>query len=257
MLWGMPTLVEFGSIEENLCLCRKLGLDFVEVNMNLPMFQPDMLERLPACGDVFYTVHLDENFCAADFNPMISDAWMETMRRTLRAAKRIGAPVVNMHLSRGVYFTLPDRKVFLFERYRDHFLKKMLRLRELCEAEIGDTDIRVCIENTGGYFDFQKEAIELLLESDAFVLTWDLGHWHKGKIDDGAFLLSHRSRLKHFHVHDAGTAGDHLALGDGEIDLGGMLLLAEQCEARCVLETKTAKALGASVRWLRERGWMR
>ena len=59
MQWGMPTLVEFGGIEENIDLCRRLGLDFIELNMNLPMFQPDALERLPVCEDIFYTIHLD------------------------------------------------------------------------------------------------------------------------------------------------------------------------------------------------------
>lgn len=255
MQWGMPTLVEFDSVEENINLCRKLGLDFVEINMNLPMFQPDLLKRLPACSDLFYTLHLDENFCPADFNPMIAQAWMETMRRTLQGAKYIGAPVINMHMSKGVYFTLPERKVFLFERYRDLFLQKMAALREMCETELEGSDIVICIENTGGYFDYQRESIDLLLESPVFALTWDIGHWHKGKIDDGPFMLERKTRLKHFHIHDAGAAGDHLALGDGSIDLDGMLSLAENCGARCVLETKTASALSASVEWLKSKGW--
>ncbi len=256
MQWGMPTLVELDGIEQNLKLCRTLGLDFVELNMNLPMFQPDRLELLPVCEDVFYTIHLDENFCPADFNPMISNAWMETMRRTLRAAKRIGAPVINMHMSKGVYFTLPDQKLFLFERYCELFLQKMALLRALCEDELADSNVLVCIENTGGYFEYQREAIDLLLKSPVFALTWDLGHWHKGKIDDGPFLIERSDRLKHFHVHDAGAVGDHLALGDGEIDLHGMLSLAKSCGARCVLETKTAAALENSTAWLKRNGWM-
>lgn len=256
MLWGMPTLVEFGSFEDNLKCCRSLGLDFIELNMNLPMFQPDMLAALPSVEDVFYTIHLDENFSPADFSPIISEAWMETIRRTIGAARQIGAPVINMHLNKGVYFTLPEQKVFLFERYRDAFLRKVVNLRSLCEREIGNSNIRVCIENTGGYPDFQKAAIDILLESDAFALTWDIGHWHKGRIDDAPFMLDRRSRLKHFHVHDAGPSGDHLALGDGEIDIGRMVRLAEQCGARCVVETKTAYALAKSVEWLKEHGFM-
>ena len=256
MQWGMPTMVELAGIESNVQLCRRLGLDFLEINMNLPMFQPEMLEQLPVYDDVFYTIHLDENFCPADFNPLIAQAWLETMRRTLRAAKRIGAPVVNMHMSKGVYFTLPDRKVFLFERYRDAYLNSMLRLRDLCESELSGSQIAICIENTGGYLDFQKEAIELLLESGRFALTWDLGHWHKGKTDDAPFLWSHRERLRHFHVHDANAQGDHLALGDGEIDLDRMLSAAQERSARCVLETKTVASLEKSVNWLREHGWI-
>jgi len=43
---------------------------------------------------------------------------------------------------------------------------------------------------------------------------------------------------------------NHLALGDGKIDLADRLLLAEKSNARCVLETKTIEALKQSVAWL-------
>lgn len=256
MLWGMPSLVEFETLEENLSLCRGLGLDFIELNMNLPMFQPEVLEGISPCSDVFFTLHLDENFCPADFNPMISEAWMKTMLCTLRLAKRLGAPVINMHMSKGVYFTLPDRKEYLFDRFRNAYMKRMLDLREMCRRELTGSGTRVCIENTGGYLGFQKEAIDLLLESDVFALTWDIGHWYKGQIDDGPFIRAREEWLKHFHIHDAGEKGDHLVPGDGEIDIEGMLSLAKACGASCVLETKTAAALQESVEWLRKHGWM-
>ena len=73
------------------------------------------------------------------------------------------------------------------------------------------------------------------------------------------FILAHKERLKHFHIHDATERPpkDHLALGDGEIDLMQRLRLAEECGARCVLETKTIAALKRSVEWIRERGaWL-
>ena len=49
---------------------------------------------------------------------------------------------------------------------------------------------------------------------------------------------------------------NHLALGDGEIDIAQRLKLAEECGARCVIETKTVAALKQSVLWLREHGEM-
>lgn len=44
---------------------------------------------------------------------------------------------------------------------------------------------------------------------------------------------------------------NHLALGDGEIDLIDRLNMAKICNARCVLETKTIDALKKSVEWLK------
>ena len=65
--------------------------------------------------------------------------------------------------------------------------------------------------------------------------------------------MEHRDKLIHFHIHDGTETPprNHLALGDGEIDLRECLMLAEARNARCVLETKTIKALKQSLQWLR------
>ncbi len=39
MKLGMPTLIELNTLEDNAKLCKELGLDFIEINMNLPQFQ--------------------------------------------------------------------------------------------------------------------------------------------------------------------------------------------------------------------------
>jgi sugar phosphate isomerase/epimerase len=66
-------------------------------------------------------------------------------------------------------------------------------------------------------------------------------------------LLEHQNHLIHFHIHDGKEQPpkDHLALGDGEIDLKSRLEFAEKRNARCVLETKTIKALETSVERLK------
>ena len=68
MLYGMPALIEFDTIGESLALCRRLGLDFIELNMNLPQYRTQALrENLVDCRKmteetgVFFTLHLDEN----------------------------------------------------------------------------------------------------------------------------------------------------------------------------------------------------
>ena len=116
--------------------------------------------------------------------------------------------------------------------------------------------IRIAVENTDGFRGYEQKAIEFLLESPKFGLTWDIGHSKAGREKDVPFILARRDRLIHFHIHD-GTEippRNHLALGDGEIDLKDRLALAVQRNARCVLETKTIEALKRSVGWLRENG---
>ena len=150
------------------------------------------------------------------------------------------------------YITLPDRKVQMYDRDFDTYMKSFSVFREKCEEWIGDSDIMIAVENTDGFREYEKKAIEFLLESQKFGLTWDIGHSKATGEKDVPFIMSHKDHLIHFHIHDGSEVPprNHLALGDGEIDLKERLSLAEQRNARCVLETKTIEALKKSVLWL-------
>lgn len=94
MEFGMPTLIEKETLEENIALCKRLGLRFIELNMNFPEYQLDQLERhasrfaeLAERAGIYYTIHLDENMNVADFNPLVREAYLETVRRTIQVAK--------------------------------------------------------------------------------------------------------------------------------------------------------------------------
>ena len=269
MQYGMPTLIENRTLEENAALCARLGLRFLELNMNFPEYQTDRLRdtdglmRIADRAGIYYTLHLDENLNIADFNPLVSDAYLETVRRSIDVMKKLAClrdrygcsrqPLtLNMHMNHGIYITLPDRKVQMYDRDLDTYMRSFARFRALCEEWIGDSGILIVIENTDGFRDYEKQAIEYLLESPKFGLTWDIGHSKADRERDVPFILAHQDRLVHFHIHD-GTENpprNHLALGDGEIDLRARLDLAARRGARCVLETKTIAALEQSVAWL-------
>ena len=270
MQFGMPTLIENHTLEENAALCESLGLSFVELNMNFPEYQVDRLEqtdelvRIAEQHHLYYTVHLDENLNIADFNPLVTKAYLETVRRTILAAKallplrdRYGDPAqpltLNMHMHHGIYITLPDRKVQMYERNFETYMQSFDVIRSLCEEWIGDSSIMMAVENTDGFRDYEKKMIAYLLESKKFGLTWDIGHSKAIREADVSFLMEHQDKLIHFHIHDGTETPprNHLALGDGEIDLDARLKLAAERNARCVLETKTISALKQSVRWLR------
>ncbi len=270
--FGMPTLIENHSLEENIALCKRLGLNFIELNMNFPEYQLDKLEendgevfiKAAEQAGIYYTIHLDENLNIADFNPLVTNAYLETVRRTIEVAKKLlplrdsfgdaTQPLtLNMHMHHGIFITLPDKKVQMYERDFDTYIKSFAEFKTLCENWIGDSDIKIVVENTDGFRDYEKRAIELLLESPVFALTWDIGHSKATGEKDVPFILEHQNQLIHFHIHDGTETPpkNHLALGDGEIDLRDRLKLAEIRNARCVLETKTVAALEKSVSRLR------
>ena len=268
--FGMPTLIENRTLQDNIDLCSSLGLRFIELNMNFPEYQLSCLEetdtliRAAEKAGLYYTIHLDENLNIADFNPLVAGAYLETVRRSVDAAKKLlclrdrfggsGQPLtLNMHMHHGIFITLPDRKVQMYERDFGTYMESFTRFRSLCEGWIGDSDLRIAVENTDGFRDYEKKAIEYLLESPKFGLTWDIGHSKAVRETDVPFILEHRNKLIHFHIHDGTETPpkNHLALGDGEISLAERLHLAAECNARCVLETKTVAALKKSVEWLR------
>ena len=258
MLFGMPTLIENNTIEDCASLCRELGLDFVELSMSLPQYTLDEIDapyfkEICARYGIFYTIHLDENVNAADFNTITADACCRYISETIRLAEKLDAPVVNMHLPLGEHFTLPERKVFLFDIYKDRYLRSMVKFRDLCEAAAGDSGIKICVENCSGFPPFQREALDLLLESPVFGLTFDVGHNHGTDGMDEPYITANRDRLHHMHLHDALGRRNHLVLGTGEIALDRYLSLAGEQNCRVVLETKTITGLRQSVEWLKQR----
>lgn len=267
--WGMPTLIENRTLKDNILLCKELELSFIELNMNFPEYQIDKIEdenEFYKSADevgIYYTIHLDENLNVADFNPLVREAYLETVRRTIEVAKSFvilkdkygnkNQPVtINMHMHHGIYITLPEKKLQMYDRDFDVYKRHIRDFISKCETWIGEADIQIAIENTDGFREYEKRAIEIMLQSPYFVLTWDIGHSKGTKEVDVPFILSHKDKLKHFHIHDGkeNPPKNHLALGDGEIDLMDRLTVARECNARCVLETKTIEALKKSVKWI-------
>lgn len=254
---GMPTLIELKSIEECAALCKELGLQFIELNMNLPEYQADSIDtnaftEIARRYGIYYTMHLDENLNPCDFNRKVADAWTNTVLQAIELAKILRVPILNMHLSKGVYFTLPEKKAYLYDKYKDAYLSQLTAFRDLCGKAVGKENIKICIENSDGYdMEFLQKGIALLLESSAFALTFDIGHNAGIGGCDEEVIMKYGNKLCHMHIHDAKGKKIHLPLGEGELDLPKYFNLAKTRNCRVVLETKTVLGLKESVKWVR------
>ncbi len=257
LTFGMPSLMEAKSVEELAALCGELGLGFVELNTNFPQHQPELLDpeqlrELARRYGIGYTIHLNDEMPVADFCPAVAAGYCQAVVQVIDLAKKIGAKKLNLHLSEGSHYTMPDRIVYFYEAYLPEYLKKIRAFRDLCQREIGDSGICICVENVAGFRDFQKQALDILLESPAFGLTLDIGHNYCTGGVDGSWVLDRADRLHHLHLHDArGPKQDHLPLGEGELDIREYLKLAERCGCTVLLEVKTVEGLRRSVQWLR------
>lgn len=88
ILYGMPTLVEFNTLEQNVQLCKNLKLKFIELNMNLPEFQIENIDLSKLCKmqkeyNIFFTFHLPEDMDIASFNTKIKKAYLDIVQETI------------------------------------------------------------------------------------------------------------------------------------------------------------------------------
>ena len=255
MDFGMPYLLETHSVEECCALAQEVGMQFVELNANFPdclieKLDPVLLHRFMKQYHVYFTLHLEEDCDPFCFNSTVRVAWLKSTRRALELAAALKMPIVNMHFPHGIYMTLPERRVYLYEARAAEFQEALAAFRQMCEEALQGTSTRIAIENTNGWQPHEQRAIAYLLESAVFGLNLDIGHAHCVDDADEPFFRQHEAALIHMHGHDARAKKDHLPLGDGEIDLAARFDWAEQCKARIVLETKTLKALRTSIQRL-------
>lgn len=252
MKFGMPFLLEHASLEDACSLCSAWKLDFLELNANFPACQVDRMDaeallRLKERYGIGLTLHIEEECDPFAFQPMVRQAWLNAVRDSLRLARAAGITVINMHMPHGVYMTLPTERVYMYDRYRDEYDAALQAFRTMCEDTVTGSPVRIAIENTNGFQPHEQRAIAYLLESPVFGLTMDIGHMHCNGEQDLPFYQAHQERLIHMHAHDAKGKQDHLAFGDGEIDLPARLDWARRNGATVLLEVKTKAALAVTV----------
>ena len=255
MIYGIPTLMEFSDKEVLARFCADHGFRFVEMNMTFPWFQPGtvdagMVRALMQKYGVGFTVHLHDQVNPFEFSPEMRRAHLENALFAIDLACALELPRLNMHLLPGTYSSINGVKTYLYVHCRELYLSYVRAFRDLVDEKLRGRDTLFCIENTSGWQPFQHEAIEIMLESDCFALTYDIGHDFRTGFRDEAFLLSHRDRIRHFHIHDSDGKANHLALGAGCMDLPPFLRLADSLDATALVEVKESGALIRSKEYL-------
>ncbi len=262
MKFGMPTLVECADIFECCDTAKRYGLNFVEINMSFPQYLPSALSaeeliRITERDGIFYTIHADEMLNPFDFNPEVSRCYFEVFRETIRFALKIGAPVINMHLLKGVYVTLPGKVILLTDVYREQYFERVKQFILMCEEEIGTANLKIAIENVDSnpFTSSQLEALKLFMESPVFGLTLDTGHELCLGFTDSHVYAEYPEKLVHMHLHDAKGKSAHLPLGTAEVDIKSKLKMLSP-NSNCLIEVKTVAGLSESVEYLKSNSIM-
>jgi len=199
--------------------------------------------------DIKISLHLSETFDPFVLDSIMRKAHLETFKRALHIAEALDAFLINMHLSKGIHFTLPDKKLQLYNKYKD---KYMIYVEDFCKL-IEDISIPLCIENTGIHnIAYIQEASDRLLATPGVYLTYDIGHDITSDYKDKAYYDSREDKIRHYHIHDGTPEKNHLELFTGQLDIELFLNQASSKGATCVIEVKSSDQLIRSVKKLED-----
>ncbi|MDD1747116.1 MAG: sugar phosphate isomerase/epimerase [Methanomassiliicoccales archaeon] len=250
---GIPTLIELPDFDMTVKLALELKVDFIELNMNMPEFCPESLpaKTIRECRNrtgLEFTIHMPDDTDLASFHDPIREGHVARFGETARWAAEAGAALINLHLSPGIYFTLPDRRVWIYENYYDKFIANLREAYGKVIRYAKEFGVSVCTENvTNFHIPFIARAIDDMCTMDGFLLTWDVGHDARTGYRESEVLMRHADRIRHMHLHDYNGASDHQVPGTGKVDIGAMLSFAREHDCTVLVETKTVASLTESV----------
>ncbi|MFZ2472694.1 MAG: TIM barrel protein [Methanothrix sp.] len=192
------------------------------------LFLPENLDAASSFS-LKYSVHgMIADINIASIYPEFREASINLHRRAIAASAAAGAELYIIHPGYAPWsFCWRDAMLCL-----DQSLAEIAPLQE----ELG---IRLAVENMpkSDWLFFNKPDLDL----HDMGLVLDVGHAHTcGTIQE---FLSHPA-LTHLHLHDnSGESDEHLALGQGRIDLLPILKMINERNLTAALEQKTEKAV--------------
>lgn len=122
MRLGMPTLIEYNTVLDNVKLAKELGLSFIELNLDLPYCKlNDELKQLSLENNIEFTVHLSEKLDVGELDNDLRRAYLKKIETVIQEGVKLNIRKYNLHLDPGIHFSLPNRKIFIYEKYLDEY----------------------------------------------------------------------------------------------------------------------------------------
>ncbi|MCX6650755.1 MAG: TIM barrel protein [Methanomassiliicoccales archaeon] len=257
--FGMPVLIEYQELRPNLELCHELGLDFIELNMNLPYSFPENINsrevKWALKEGMRFSIHLHDELDLGSLHRSVRKGHIARCEDALRWGAKNGVFLLNLHLNPGVYFTLPDGKIWVYERYQNEYIESLNDSLSQLSSLASGLGVRICLENTGHLaLPFMRRAVESVLDLDSIGLCWDIGHDARVGHQEEDFMLAHADRLWHMHFHDYDGKSDHQLPFTGNIDCPHFLDMAREKDMSVLIEVKTEAAVRQAVLTMRQRG---
>ena len=253
MMLGMPALVEYTSLNQLLELCMKLKLSFIELNMNLPYnfiqkLPPNELKKITRDTNIKFTMHMPDEADIGSFYESVRAGYVQLFSDTIEWAKEAGVQLLNMHIIEGSKMTLPDKKIYIYDKYSEEFTNNFIKSIKTLSNKAQKNNIILAIENSSNFGNkYIQDALDIALTYPKIKLTWDTGHDAVSNFKDQIYLMENREHIAHMHLHDAKGSHDHQVLFEGELNIKELLNFAQSVNIKTLIEVKTEEALIKSI----------
>jgi sugar phosphate isomerase/epimerase len=184
---------------------------------------PDLVGRLRHATRGFQEVDIHAPFdnydvCLVSPNPLIREASIRTLERTIRFAQALGASSVTLHAGN-------SRAPLTAQACREHLAESVASLASLGQ----ETGVRLALELTSDYDLVPQHGGEYVgLTIDTGHVSFDHGAGYREFGSIGGLIRRFAPQIFHLHIHDYDGTHDHLALGKGTIDFGSIILALKE-----------------------------
>ncbi len=245
----MPILVEFHSSSENIDLCKKLNLDFIELNLDIPYCFIDRLDTNSLKNNNF-TIHLSEKFDVGELNNSLRNFYLNEIEKIISFGIKYNIFKYNLHLDPGIHFSLPNKKIFIYEEYIDDYLRAYEDSCNILSKLANKYNATILFENVK-VESYTLKVIDIIAKYDNLFFTLDLGHNIRyGNLAKEKFM-EYSNKIKHIHLHDFNGSKDHQELFTGLLNVKEELNFCKQHNLDVLIEVKRKEELINSVNKLR------
>lgn len=245
----MPILVEFHSLSENIDLCKKLNLDFIELNLDIPYCFIDKLDTNSLKNNNF-TIHLSEKFDVGELNNSLRNFYLNEIEKIISFGTKYNIFKYNLHLDPGIHFSLPNKKIFIYEEYIDDYLRAYEDSCNILSKLANKYNATILFENVK-VESYTLKVIDIIAKYDNLFFTLDLGHNIRyGNLAKEKFM-EYSNKIKHIHLHDFNGSKDHQELFTGLLNVKEELNFCKQHNLDVLIEVKRKEELINSVNKLR------
>ncbi len=243
---GMPTIIDFKSVDENIDFAIRNGFQFIELNLNLPYVQNYILKGNRPSKKLKYTLHF---FDEADFGLYneVANGYILLLDKYLSYAHDY-IDQVNFHLNIGPIVTVSGNKNYIYNLYFNDYIKRLMVNIKMIKYYCDKYKVGCVFENIES-LPYILKTFDLL--KDEYYFTYDIGH----DVTSGNFLnkffYENMDRFKEMHFHDSTHEKCHLAFGSGFLDIHKIYDEVKERIEYIVIEVKSKEDLVYSIRYLK------